>query len=88
MNAHICGHAAADHPLSRNMVPIWALIRQHPKNTGICEVCEHHLLPRPGSPVEKAEGEQLMRWYVPSLENNRAVVFGLHEEKSLTVSGS
>lgn len=45
-------------------------VRHVPKNT---EICKHHLLPRQGSPVEKAEGEQLMRWCVPSLENKRAV---------------
>jgi hypothetical protein len=56
-------------------------LRHVPKNTGICE---HHLLPRLGSPVEKAEGEQLMRRCVPSLENKRAVIFDLNEEKSLT----
>jgi hypothetical protein len=81
MNAHICGHAAAGHPPSRNMVPIGFNLRHGPKNTGICE---HHLLPRLGSPVEKAEGEQLMRRCVPSLENKRAVIFGLHEEKIFT----
>jgi len=50
-------------------------------------MCEHHLLPRLGSPVEKGEGEQLMRRRVPSLKNKRAVIFGLHEEESLTALG-
>jgi hypothetical protein len=54
------------------------------KNAGICE---HHLLPPLGSLVGKAEGEQLMRRCVPSLENKRAVIFGLHEEKSLKAPG-
>jgi hypothetical protein len=57
-------------------------LRDVPKNT---DISGHHLLPRLGSPVEKAaEGEQLMKWCVPSLEGKRAVIF---EEKSLTASG-
>jgi hypothetical protein len=69
MNAHICGHAAADHPPSRSMTPILALNSDmFQRKTGICE---HHLLPRLGSPVEKAEGELLMRRRVPSLELRR-----------------
>jgi hypothetical protein len=59
-------------------------LRDVPKNT---DICGHHLLPRLGSPVEKAEGEQLMRPCVPSLESKRAVIFDLDEEKSLTASG-
>jgi len=48
-------------------------------------ICEHRLLPRLGSPVEREEGELLMRRRVPSLENERAVAFGLYEEeKNLT----
>jgi hypothetical protein len=59
-------------------------MRHVPKNTGMCE---HHLLPRRGSPVEKAEGEQQMKWCVPSLEKKRGVIFGLHEEKGFTAPG-
>lgn len=82
MNVHICEHAAADHPRSRNMVPIGPDFRHVSKKTGI-EQCEHRLHPRLGSLVEKAVGE-LTKPCVPSLDNERAVIFDLHEEKNLT----
>jgi hypothetical protein len=82
MNVHICEHAAADHPPSRNMVPIGPDFRHVSKKTGI-EQCEHRPHPRLGSPVEKAERE-LTKPCVPSLDNERAGIFDLHEEKSLT----
>ena len=48
-------------------------LRHASKKTGIIQR-EHRLLPRQGSLVEKAEGEQLMKLRAPLLENGRAVM--------------
>lgn len=82
MNMHICGHAAADHPPSRNMVPTCPDFRLVSKKAGIKQ-CEHRLLPRQGFLVEKAEGELLMKPREPSLDNVTAVMV----YKSLTGFG-
>jgi hypothetical protein len=61
--------------------------RSKDKRKSRIEFYKPHLTPRLDSPVEKVEGELLMKLRVPSLEIKRLGGFGLFDEKGVSAFG-